>query len=141
MNKSELRNSYVVAGWAVEAVAQWTKVSDIGGKAKYDVNVVSPGNDFFTAQVVVTDDGGPAENALAIGRWEARTPTFVDDLRTFLRGREDAIASVYAIAVKDVYEADEIAVVIVYSTGAGNVTAADYVVKRRSGAFDFQPIA
>lgn len=132
MNKSDLRQSYIGAGWEVQPVAQWVKVSEVGGKTKYDVNAVSPDNVFGTAQVVVTDDGGASESAVAEGFWKEVSATFDAEVRGYVSSLEGG--TVFAVAVTEVYSGDEIAEAKAYMDD-GMVN--NYVVKRRSGAFSF----
>lgn len=132
MTKSELRQSYVNEGWEVQPVAQWVKVSEVEGKAKYDVNAVSPDNKFGTAQVVVTDDGGAGETAVAEGFWKEASPNFDAEVRSYVSGLEGN--GVFAVAVAQVYAGDEIAEAKAYMDDG---TVGEYVVKRRQGAFSF----
>lgn len=138
MTKEELRTQYITDGWEVQPVANWTPVSAVEGLIKYDVNVVSPDNKFFTAQVVVKDDGGVSENAVPEGQWKNQTPSFAEALRTFLDTRE--VGSVFAIAVSQIREADEVAEAEVYTNSASDVVKDTYVVKRRNDTFDFKKL-
>ena len=136
MTKSELRQSYVNEGWEVQPVAQWAKVSEVEGKAKYDVNAVSPDNRFGTAQVVVTDDGGASETAVAEGFWKEASSTFDAEVRGYVSSLEGG--PVFAVAVTEVYSGDEIAEAKAYMDDG---TVNNYVVKRRSGTFSFKQLA
>ena len=130
MKKTELRRTYVDAGWAVQQVASWNLVSDVEGVRKYDANVVSPENKFFTAQIIVTDDGGANEEAIASGGLVENAETFDQAVRDYGRALEGA--GIFAVTVAQVFSADEVALATVY-TPAGAQT--NYVVKRRSGTF------
>jgi len=132
MNKAELRQSFVELGWEVEPVASWIKVSKVQGKAKYDVNVASPDNVFATAQVIVAADGSAAEIAMPSGSWEAAATTFDEAVRAYASGLEGG--AVFAVAVTDINEADEVGLATAYMN-TGSVE--NYVIKRRAGAFSF----
>ena len=136
MNKSELRQSYVDAGWEVQPVANWILVSQVGSKVKYDVNAASPDNSFGTAQVVVIDDGGAGETAVAAGFWADSPVGFGAAVRDYARGLEGG--TVFAVEVTNVNEADEVATAKAYSD-IGAVS--EYVVKRRAGTFSFKLLA
>jgi len=138
MTKDELRTQYVGQGWTVQPTASWIKTSDVDGKLKYDVNVVSPDNIFGTAQVIVTGDGTSSEAASAWGMLKAPAATFDQDLRAFLDSKEGG--AVYCIAVTNSKPSDEVATVVTYETVTGGVSAKNYVVKRRAGVFAFQPL-
>jgi hypothetical protein len=130
MTKNELRQSYVDAGWTVQAVAQWLLVSEVGGKRKYDVNAVSPENKFGTAQVVVDDDNGAGETAVAQGFWVDQGETFSQAVRDYARTLEGG--SVFAITVEDISEQDEVAEALAYMDDGSKVR---YAAKRRGGTF------
>ena len=133
MNRAELRQSFVDLGWAVEPVSSWIKVSEVQDKTKYDVKAVSPDDAFGTAQVVVVDAGGAGEVATAAGFWATPSATFDESIRAYASGLESG--SVFAVAVADVNNADEIALATAYmSDGAVD----NYVIKRRSDTFSFQ---
>ena len=132
MTKEELRTHYTGLGWEVQPVQNWLLVSSVEGKHKYDVNVASPDNKFGTAQVVVTDDGGANEEAVAEGFWKEAATSFTEALRTHARSFEDA-AAVFAVKLGDVSEADEVGDVTVYKTD-GSIEK--YVVKRRNDTFE-----
>lgn len=132
MNKEALRTEFINKGWEVQPVADWTTVSVIEGKTKYDVNAVSPENVFGTAQVVEDANG-----AVADGFWKDKVD-FTTDLRAFLDSKE--AGAVYAISATEIKEADEVAEVKVYSGVTGGVEVATYVVKRRNDTFDFKKI-
>jgi len=154
MTKEELRTEYVNKGWEVQPVdvfetrpdpdggtievrtGGWNKVSDIEGKVKYDVNAVSPDNEFVTAQVVVTDDGGAGETAVALGAWKDRTPDFGGRLRTYLATVEQA-AAVFAIAVINQFNADSVAECKAYMADGSVKT---YAVKERNDTFDHKEL-
>lgn len=133
MNKEQLRDSYVAQGWEVEPVANWTLVSNIEGKHKYDVNVVSPDNKFFTAQVVVINDGIAGEEATPLGALEPQIETFGEGLRAFLDTKEGG--QVFAIGVTKVYDEDAVAEVKAFMV---DNTTQNYVVKKRNDVFTFQ---
>jgi hypothetical protein len=135
MNKAELRDSYVAKGWEVQPVADWRQVSSVEGKVKYDVNVVSPKEDFATAQVVVVDDGGAGETAVADGVWKDKEPTFDTRLRDHLATLE--AGPVFAVAVVETYGADSVAECKAYMND-GSVK--DYVVKERNDTFDHKEL-
>ena len=126
MTKEELRQSYVDLGWEVAPVAQWLLVSKVEGKEKYDVNCVSPTNAFGTAQVVVDANGAVAE-----GFWKESDESFTEALRTEARSYE-AGATIFAVTIGEVKEADEVGEVTVYKEDGSKET---YVVKRRGGTF------
>jgi len=130
MTKNELRQSYVDAGWTVQAVAQWLLVSEVDGKRKYDVNAVSPENRFGTAQVVVDDDGGAGESAVAQGFWVDQGETFSQAVRDYARTLEQG--GIFAITVEDISEQDEVAEALVYNADG---STARYAVKRRADTF------
>ena len=130
--KSELRQSFVDQGWVVQPVADWLLVSTVDGIVKYDVNVVSPSPEyrFGTAQVVVTDNGGAAEEATPFGAFSPSEPSFDQAVREYAAGLEGA--TIFAVAITDVFPSDEVALATAYlATGA----QAHYVVKRRNGTF------
>ena len=126
MTKEELRTHYVDLGWEVQPVANWTLVSKVEGKEKFDVNCVSPANAFGTAQVVVDANGAVAE-----GFWKEATESFTEALRTHARSFE-AGATIFATSLSNVVEADEVGEVTVYKEDGSKET---YVVKRREGTF------
>ena len=134
MNKVELRQSFVDLGWEVQPVANWTKVSEVGGKVKYDANAASPDDNFGTAQVVVVNDRVTGESATAAGFW-ATAPTvttFADAAHTYTSGIEGG--SIFAVSVTDTNEDDEVAKATAYMID-GSVD--NYVLKRRAGTFSF----
>lgn len=133
MTKEQLRTSYVDKGWEVQPVSDWTLVSSIEGKEKYDVNAVSPENKFGTAQVVVKDG-----EATALGFWVDAPTTFAVDLRAFIDTME--AGTIFAISVTEIKEADEIAEVKAYKESGSDVTVDSYVVKRRNDTFSFKKI-
>lgn len=146
MTKQELRDYYAGLGWEVPEPtiidsegtrSNWQKVSNVEGKVKYDVPVVSPDNKFGTAQVVVTDDGGAGETAVAEGFWKDQPATFNDELRTFLDSKEGG--QVYAIVTNEIFVADEAAEVTAYQ-GASTVSPKRYIVKKRNDTFDFKEV-
>lgn len=144
-DRSELRSFYTNQGWVVQEVGDWgPPTSAVGvGAARvffYDVQVVSPDNEFFTAQVVVRNQGTKDEDAKAIGRiTNPPANDFEDALSTFLRAQETG--SVYAIARIATYEEDEVAIVLVWTDGVGaTVDEKRYVVKRRADTFTFKEI-
>lgn len=126
MTKEELRQSYINKGWTVQPVAEWRKVSVVEGKEKYDVNCVSPTNQFGTAQVVVDANGAVAE-----GFWKESATSFTEALRTHARSFE-AGTTIFAVTLGEVKEADEVGEVTVYKK---DKTKQTYVVKRRGGTF------
>ena len=136
MNKETLRTHYVELGWEVQPVANWRLVSQVEGKSKYDVNAVSPANVFGTAQVVVTDDNGANEEAVAEGFWKDKTESFTEALRTQALTYE-AAASIFAVKLGEVSEADEVGEVVVYNEDGSKAT---YVVKRRDGTFSHKAL-
>lgn len=138
MNKTELRDSYIAKGWEVQPVANWLKVSEVEGKVKYDVNVVSPDNVFGTAQVVITGDNTPEEATEVLGLWKEKEEgaTFQERLRTFLNGIEE-VASIFAVKTKDVSEKDAVATCSVYKTDG---TTQTYVVKERDGVITYNAL-
>lgn len=136
MNKAELRTQYITEGWEVQDVVDWRKVSEVKGKVKYDVNAVSPDNKFGTAQVIVTDDGGASEEAIADGFWKTSTTSFSEALRTFARGLEGGV--LFAVKLGEVSEQDEVGLVTAYFTDKSTKT---FAVKRRNSAFSHQELA
>ena len=125
MTKEELRTHYVDLGWEVQPVANWTLVSKVEGKEKFDVNCVSPANQFGTAQVVVDANGAVAE-----GFWKEATESFTEALRTHVRTFEGG--AIFAVSLGAISEADEVGEATVYNADGSKET---YVVKRREGAF------
>jgi len=133
--KSELRGTYVAAGWEVQQVQNWLLVSEVEGKRLYDVNVVSPEDKWGTAQVVVVDDGGAGETATAAGFWADQPSTFDADIRSYARGLEGnavGATTIFAITVTQVFAADEVALATAYMADG---THSSYVVKRRADTF------
>ena len=129
MTKETLRTSYTDLGWEVQPVANWTVVSLIEGKTKYDVNVVSPENVFGTAQVVEDSSGAVAE-----GMWKVdAVDTFKTRLRTFLDTIE-VVATVFAVSVTDTKEEDGVATCTVYMEDG---SLKNYVIKERTGTFSY----
>jgi hypothetical protein len=133
MNKTQLRDDYISNGWEVQPVANWRLVSSVEGKNKYDINAVSPDNKFGTAQCVVTDDGGPSEEAIPLGFWVTPETSFNAALRTYLDTLETG--DVFATAATQVFADAEVAEVNGYKTDG---SVAKYCVKRRSGTFSAQ---
>lgn len=146
MTKEELRADYISKGWTVDPIfitisgpdgdvqqPNWKVVSNVDGVVKYDVNVISPENRFGTAQVVVTDDNGAGESAVADGFWvdKVQPITFEGELKTYLETIE-ASAQVFAVAVTLANTTDEIAECKAYMED-GSVK--NYVVKRRNDTF------
>lgn len=131
MNKEELRDSYIAKGWEVQPVANWLKVSEVEGKAKYDVNAVSPDNVFGTAQVVEQNGIATAE-----GFWKDKADSFEGRLRTYLDTIE-ANASIFAISTKTLSARDSVAVCIAYKEDG---TLSEYVVKERDNTFSFNQL-
>ena len=138
--KAQLRDQYIAQGWTVQPVANWLLVSSVDGLVKYDVQAVSPDRTRWgAAQVVVTDDGGPAEDADALGFWvDTPDATFASALHTYVRGLEGANVgggvTVFAVRVltDTISERDEVGEAIAYLS---NDTKSRYAVKRRNGAF------
>ena len=140
MNKVELRDAYVAKGYKVEPVARWIKVSQVETITKYDVNVADPKGSFYTAQVIVENDGEAGEDAKAAGRWEATPETFEESLDAYLRGAEKG--KIFAIVKTQTYPSDQAALVKVYTEEADNtLTTKDYLVRYRASAFSFKPVA
>ena len=133
--KAELRQSYIDAGWEVEPVAKWRNAGSVGNKTKYDVHVFSPENKKGDAQVVVTDDGGQSESAVAEGFWKDTPSTFDADVREYASGLEGG--QVFAVAITQVFAADEVAEARAYMSDG---STKQYVVKRRSGSFSFKEL-
>ncbi len=132
MTKTELRDSFIAQGFAVQPVAQWTLVSQVEGVVKYDANVADPSFRFYTAQVVVTDDGGPAEDATPLGSLVTPEITFDEAVRTYVLGLE--VAPIFAIAITQTFPADEVALATAYNNDGSQ---ANYVIKRRADTFSF----
>ena len=128
MTKEALRTEYVNLGWEVQPVVNWKVVSQIEGKTKYDVNVVSPANVFGTAQVVEDASGAVAE-----GFWKDSGPTFTVRLRTFLNTIEE-LAPVFAVATNDNKEQDQVATCIAYMED-GSIK--NYAIKERNDTFSY----
>lgn len=139
MNKSELRQSYVDLGYEVEPVATWDKVSEVGSTSKYDVNVVSPNGEFYTAQVIVTDDGQAGEAAEASGRWKSTPARFSEELAAYLRSIEND--TVLAIAVTQEYSLDSVALVEAFIKATPTtVSKKTYVVYKRNNTFSYSEV-
>jgi len=134
MTKEEFRAEYLAKGWEAQPVSEWRLVSSVEGKNKYDVNVVSPENNFGTAQVVEDSTG----NVVGAGMWKDTTTNFAEALKDFLVSKE--VGNVYAISTTDIKDMEEVAEVKVYTGVGSDVSVADYVVKRRSGTLDFKKI-
>jgi hypothetical protein len=97
---------------------------------KYDVLAVSPENVFGVTQVVVTANGEVNETATAEGFWKTRPSTFMDALRNYIRSLE--AGTVFATAIKESFDTDEVATVNAYFTDGSVKT---FVVKRRNNMF------
>lgn len=150
MTKEELRTQYIGQGWQVDPITVtendadgnpvtrpvWRKVSEVDGLVKYDVNVVSPKKVFGTAQVVVANDGEAGEDAEPLGFWKQEEVDFVGALRAHLATLE-ANAQVFSIAVKEVYNPDEVAVCTAYME---NGSTKNYVLKRRNNTFSHKEL-
>ena len=161
MNKQELRDDKVAAGWGVpqpdallldafgnqvvfasgpyqgNPVPAWLPVSRVNNIVKYDVGVIRPDGQFVQAQVVVTDDGGPTETAVPFGQWvDAVVPasTFAERLREYLDTIE-ALAAIFAVATTQTFDADAVALCNAYKTDG---SVATYVVIERAGVFTKQ---
>lgn len=133
MTYDALLADYETKGWKIDRGSA-TIVSDVGGVIKYDINVVSPDNQFGTAQVVVKNG-----EAYATGFWQERTDTtFAERLNTYVRSMETG--DVFAITVEQIYTADSAAVVTAYQ-GTATVTATKFIVKERADTFSFKPVA
>lgn len=134
--KTELRDSYIAAGWAVQPVANWLAVSLVDGRQKYDVQVASPDDEFATAQIVVDDDGGPSEDARAVGvQWDKLSVGFDEALRSFIQSIEGA--QVFAVSVDQTFPEEEVAVATAYMDDGSQ---AKYAVKRRNGTFSVKAL-
>lgn len=143
MNKTQLRQSYVDAGWEVANVADWLRVSEVEGKVKYDVNAVSPENVFGTGQVVVTDDNGQNEEATALGFWVDSPSSFEEDLRTWARSFEGVTpagfpAAIFSVSLEDTRPVDEVGDLRVTLDDG---TVRTFRVKRRNDTFTFVELA
>ena len=132
MNKTELRQSVVDQGWTVQQVSDWVLVSQVEGVRKYDVNVIDPDNKFFTAQVIVTDDGGAGETAVASGGLVEQAESFDEAVRDYVSTLEGG--GIFAIAITQTYPQDEVALATVYNDDGSQ---ANFVVKRRTDTFSF----
>lgn len=119
----------------MQPVKAWRKVSDVDGVVKYDVNVVTPDDNFHTAQVKVTGDDTGSETAKPLGVMKDTPSTFDEDARDWLRDKEQNTNGVFAISVDEVFEQDEVVEATAYMT---DNTETKYVVKRRNGSFEFQ---
>jgi hypothetical protein len=133
MTYDALLTEYEGKGWKIDRSSA-VIVSDVGGVIKYDINVVSPNNDFGTAQVVVKNG-----EAYATGFWQERTETtFPERLNTYIRSME--AGDVFAITLDQIYASDSAALVTAYQ-GTTSVTATKFIVKERSNTFSFKPVA
>lgn len=121
---------YSGLGWKIDE-SSVVLVSDVGGAKKYDVNVASPDQRFGTAQFVERDGVFTAQ-----GFWEEREASFEQRLRAYIRGLEGS-GNIFAITVRDVYEADAAALVTAY-IGATDVTASNYIVTERNDTFNYR---
>lgn len=144
--KAELRSSYITAGWDIQPLP-WQQVSaDHLDRVKYDLDVVDPDGEFFTAQVVVTDDGGANESAVAKGRLAMAAETFEDAARAWLLTQETGQPSVFAYRLEIVDNKGESAEATMFEIQPAahpdpeRVTSQRIIVKRRSGTFSFLPM-
>ena len=138
--KQELIDSYVALGWDIQPLP-WRQVSaDHLNRVKYDLDVVDPDGEFFTAQVVVTDDGGLNESAVAKGLLAAEVETFEAAARTWLLAEEVRLSDVFAIRIDALYADDELLEAVVYQQLPPDnfLTSQRYLLKRRSGTFSYE---
>lgn len=131
MNTQALIAYYRGLGWKIDE-GSLRLVSNVDGTQKYDINVVSPDNQFGVTQIVVRDG-----NATALGSWVERDEDFATSLNTFLRSME--AGDVFAIVVNQIFESDKSALVTAY-TGTTTVTAQVYIVRERASSFSFKPV-
>lgn len=138
MTKEQLRQSYVDQGWEVEPIDQWRQVSAVGSKTKYDVPVVDPNGQFYTAQVVVKEDNTAAEEAEPEGQWKVDEPSFSQRLNTYLRSLEGG--QLFAVAVDRAFSGQEVAECFGYFDDGTGVTRRTYVVKYREQQWSYEQL-
>ena len=140
MTKEAFRTQYKALGYTVQPVAEWRLVHTIDGIEKYDVNYIAPGEiGSRTAYVLVTQATSDLFRFVVPSEPVTAAITFTDRLRTYIRSLESA--TVFAAAVKEIFELDAAATVYGYTIAAGVTTQKIYIVKERAGAFSFKELS